>query len=270
MNKKNIILIVSSFVAVFMIYSVCILSFGKDKKFDSIDDLAKDYIKLMDSGIKADFSIDQDVIVIANDILQLESSINEERETSELILLEQAKPYLLKQKEKVKLEKRERIKKIKESRDYVTDKFAQDAWSNVKYFVEPATCPEKIEKCFLKDNGQEISSEECSKQYVAFWKDICSRERIDFDDFYDNIKNRSGMLSQEYIDLYIKYMNNIPVEIKLVDKYEAKFIKFSFNGKERFEDKYDFRIKVMNKAGDWVVIEDLSYSSDVPEPLFED
>ena len=61
-----------------------------------------------------------------------------------------------------------------------------------------------------------------------------------------------------------------PVEIKLVDKYEAKFIKFSFNGKERFEDKYDFRIKVMNKAGDWVVIEDLSYSSDVPEPLFED
>lgn len=148
----------------------------------------------------------------------------------------------------------------------VASEFGPDAWENVTYTLEEVGPVYGSLGYRIVSTGELISESEYHRLLREYWEDIAEQEGVTYDDIFLAEDEPAEMMKNKRVDIIAKYSDGVPVEVTTISDAQSYRVDLSFHGKRVSDQKYeDFHFIIVNRDGEWVVFQGLSWAAPDPE-----
>lgn len=146
-------------------------------------------------------------------------------------------------------------------RAFVLSEFGPNAWNTLTYRLVKTPGAEKMAK-WVTHAGKTITEAQAQAMLKTFWDDVSEREGVDLsilskpstpeslgvsEETWQNMVSRAGQIRD-------RFAGDVPVQMQLVDKYEAYDVLLAFGGNEAAASgAKDFRLTLTNASGNWTI-----------------
>ena len=150
---------------------------------------------------------------------------------------------------------------LSRERAFVLSQFGTTAWSSVTYRLVKMPSAEKMAK-WVTRAGKAVDEAQAQAMLQSFWDGVSRREGVDLSVLSKPSTPESMGVSKETWQAMVsqagqireRFAGEAPVQMQLVDRYEAYDAVFAFNGTEVAPSGgKDFRITLSNASGSWTI-----------------